>query len=128
MALLRLRLLVLALTAGSVFAAPTNVQTPPTVLLDDATIIGQPNGTVVRYLGLPFAQPPFAGRPVPPRGSPSGRTGETGWVDTDTELSYDSSEEGSSSSGTTLTRTRMRDDRRSRKGSSSCLCSADEVQ
>ncbi|KAI0685284.1 carotenoid ester lipase [Cerioporus squamosus] len=33
-------------------------QTHPTVTLDNATVIGQPNGTVVKYLGLPFAQPP----------------------------------------------------------------------
>ncbi len=58
MTLMSLQLLILALTAGSAFAAPTTVQSLPTVTLDDATVIGQPNGTVVRYLGLPFAQPP----------------------------------------------------------------------
>ena len=30
----------------------------PTVVLDNATVVGQPNGTTVKYLGLPFAQPP----------------------------------------------------------------------
>ncbi|TFK85745.1 carotenoid ester lipase [Polyporus arcularius HHB13444] len=59
MTLMGFQLLILALTAGFAFAAPTTVrQTHPTITLDDATVIGQPNGTVVRYLGLPFAQPP----------------------------------------------------------------------
>ena len=30
----------------------------PTVMLDDATVIGKPNGTTVQYLGIPYTQPP----------------------------------------------------------------------
>lgn len=30
----------------------------PSVILDHATIVGKPNGTVVQYLGLPYAEPP----------------------------------------------------------------------
>ncbi len=40
--------------AGSAFSGTSQ----PTILLDTATVIGQPNGTTIKYLGLPFAQPP----------------------------------------------------------------------
>ncbi|RDX52231.1 carotenoid ester lipase [Lentinus brumalis] len=55
----RLPFLNLTLLVLSVFGATTHAaSTTPTVILDSATVIGQPNGTVVKYLGLPFAQPP----------------------------------------------------------------------
>ncbi|RPD60509.1 carotenoid ester lipase [Lentinus tigrinus ALCF2SS1-7] len=75
MAFGHIQLFILAFVAGSVFAAPStgaDLQPPPQVTLDDATVIGQPNGTVVKYLGLPFAQPPVGNlrlrlpEPVPP--------------------------------------------------------------
>ena len=53
------RLLLLASLIGTVLALPANIDSHPTVTLDNATVIGQPNGTVVKYLGLPFAQPPY---------------------------------------------------------------------
>ena len=46
--------LALSFAENAAFAAPML----PTVTLDVATVLGQPNGTVVQYLGLPFAQPP----------------------------------------------------------------------
>ncbi len=55
----RLPFLNLTLLVLSAFGATTHAaSTTPTVILDSATVIGQPNGTVVKYLGLPFAQPP----------------------------------------------------------------------
>ncbi|KAI0682884.1 carotenoid ester lipase [Cerioporus squamosus] len=48
----------LVLLVVSVFGAATHANSNATVTLDNATVIGQPNGTVVKYLGLPFAQPP----------------------------------------------------------------------
>ena len=35
------------------------VASPPTVVLDGATITGIVNGSVAKYLGIPFAQPPY---------------------------------------------------------------------
>jgi hypothetical protein len=32
---------------------------PPTVRLDNATFVGVSNGTVSKFLGIPFAQPPY---------------------------------------------------------------------
>ncbi|TFK80530.1 alpha/beta-hydrolase [Polyporus arcularius HHB13444] len=57
----------LALLVGSVLAQPlsadvhvrTQLQPQPSVVLDQATVVGQRNGTVIKYLGLPFAQPPI---------------------------------------------------------------------
>ena len=51
----------LALYAVLVFASPLALRddSPPSVLLDAATIIGKANGTVVEYLGIPSAQPPY---------------------------------------------------------------------
>lgn len=46
---------------GSVLAAALNVppeQSLPTVVLDNAIVIGKANGTVNQFLGIPFAQPP----------------------------------------------------------------------
>ena len=43
-----------AVYPGATFLAKAN----PIVTLDNATVVGQPNGTVTKYLGLPFAQPP----------------------------------------------------------------------
>ena len=60
MALRQVRLLLLASLVGTVLALPGNIGgSHPTVTLDNATVIGQLNGTVVKYLGLPFAQPPY---------------------------------------------------------------------
>ena len=59
MALRQVLLLLLASLVGTVLALPANIDSHPTVTLDNATVIGQPNGTVVKYLGLPFAQPPY---------------------------------------------------------------------
>ncbi|TFK78060.1 alpha/beta-hydrolase [Polyporus arcularius HHB13444] len=62
----------LGLLVSSALALPEEVQTQPTVTLDEATVIGQPNGTVIKYLGLPFAQPPIGDlrlrlpKPAPP--------------------------------------------------------------
>lgn len=53
--------LALPFAANAAFAAPTL----PTVTLDVATVLGRPNGTVVQYLGLPFAQPPCVLSPTP---------------------------------------------------------------
>ncbi|EJF57054.1 carotenoid ester lipase [Dichomitus squalens LYAD-421 SS1] len=49
----------LSLSAAAVIAtANPHGKSLPTVVLDNATVIGQPNGTTIKYLGLPFAQPP----------------------------------------------------------------------
>ncbi|KAI0752385.1 carotenoid ester lipase [Daedaleopsis nitida] len=62
MSLLRISFLVAAFLYGSTLAVPTRTQnraaSPPTVTLDNATVIGKPNGTVTQFLGLPYAQPP----------------------------------------------------------------------
>ncbi|KDQ62130.1 hypothetical protein JAAARDRAFT_203342 [Jaapia argillacea MUCL 33604] len=42
----------------AVSAAPTSRATGPTVTLDNATFIGVSAGTVSKFLGIPFAQPP----------------------------------------------------------------------
>ena len=53
--------LALSFAENAAFAAPML----PTVTLDVATVLGRPNGTVVQYLGLPFAQPPCVLSPTP---------------------------------------------------------------
>ncbi|PIL28506.1 hypothetical protein GSI_08544 [Ganoderma sinense ZZ0214-1] len=53
---LLLCLLVGTAAGGSVLSGAVTAQL--TVVLDNATVIGLPNGTTVKYLGLPFAQPP----------------------------------------------------------------------
>ena len=53
---------ILALLATSAAAIPLSAlsgTSQPTVVLDNATVIGKPNGTVVQFLGLPYAQPPY---------------------------------------------------------------------
>ncbi|KAH9915056.1 carotenoid ester lipase [Epithele typhae] len=56
-------LLLPAFVAGAVAAssplALRDLGGPPTVTLDSATVIGKLNGSVVHYLGIPFAQPPI---------------------------------------------------------------------
>ena len=59
MACRHVQLLLLASLVGTVLALSANIDSHPTMTLDNATVIGQPNGTVVKYLGLPFAQPPY---------------------------------------------------------------------
>ena len=53
----------LTLFASSALAAPTQLGSRgdpyPTVVLDNATVIGKANGSVVQFLGLPYAQPPY---------------------------------------------------------------------
>ncbi|KAM5545370.1 hypothetical protein V8D89_000983 [Ganoderma adspersum] len=56
MAFIRTSSLLLCFLAGTAFLSGT---AQPMVVLDDATVIGLPNGTTVQYLGLPFAQPPI---------------------------------------------------------------------
>ncbi|KAI1788049.1 carotenoid ester lipase [Ganoderma leucocontextum] len=52
-------LLMRLLAAGMAVGSPVlSGRAEPTVVLDNATVIGQPNGTTIKYLGLPFAQPP----------------------------------------------------------------------
>jgi hypothetical protein len=46
-----------ALQAGVAVATSFN-DTTPTVKLDSATFVGFTNGSVSRFLGIPFAQPP----------------------------------------------------------------------
>ncbi|EMD39510.1 hypothetical protein CERSUDRAFT_80903 [Gelatoporia subvermispora B] len=50
----------LAFTASFAYAAPSivNPAVPPVVVLDNATFIGSTNGTVSKFLGIPFAEPP----------------------------------------------------------------------
>ncbi|RPD60515.1 carotenoid ester lipase [Lentinus tigrinus ALCF2SS1-7] len=48
----------LSLTLVVLVGCLCHVNATPTVTLDNATVIGLPNGTVTKYLGLPFAQPP----------------------------------------------------------------------
>ncbi|TFY81774.1 hypothetical protein EWM64_g2237 [Hericium alpestre] len=46
------------LTAHAAVAAPTSRAAIPTVELDNATFVGQASGSVNKFLGIPFAQPP----------------------------------------------------------------------
>ncbi|OSC99767.1 carotenoid ester lipase precursor [Trametes coccinea BRFM310] len=50
-------LVVLGAAATAVSALPT--ANPPSVVLDDAIVIGTTNGAVSQYLGIPYAQPPI---------------------------------------------------------------------
>lgn len=36
---------------------------PPTVALDSATVTGVNNETFIKFLGIPFAEPPYIGLP-----------------------------------------------------------------
>ncbi|TBU55940.1 carotenoid ester lipase [Dichomitus squalens] len=59
MVVIRTATYLLSLSAAAVIAtANPHGESLPTVVLDNATVIGQPNGTTIKYLGLPFAQPP----------------------------------------------------------------------
>ncbi|KAM5545368.1 hypothetical protein V8D89_000981 [Ganoderma adspersum] len=59
MAFLSFSTLLFSLLVGTTAARPAFSRTAqPTVVLDNATVIGQLNGSTVKYLGLPFAQPP----------------------------------------------------------------------
>ena len=52
-----------SLTFGSL--TPSTNASYPTVVLDDATIIGKANGSVTQFLGIPFAQPPYVPDSLP---------------------------------------------------------------
>ncbi|KAJ2993759.1 hypothetical protein NUW54_g7667 [Trametes sanguinea] len=52
------RAIVLVTAVTAVFARPYS--NPPSVVLDEATVIGTTNGSVTQYLGIPYAQPPYA--------------------------------------------------------------------
>ena len=59
MALLRHLLALLFCAANVVDLVWSSLHPPqPQVVLDNATVIGRANGSVVQYLGIPFAQPP----------------------------------------------------------------------
>ncbi|KAI0752384.1 carotenoid ester lipase [Daedaleopsis nitida] len=51
--------LLASLTFGS--SMPAENASHPTVILDDAMVIGKANGTVSQFFGIPFAQPPVGG-------------------------------------------------------------------
>jgi len=52
-------ILFVGLAATYVYAAPSTLS-GPTVKLGDATFVGANLGTAQRFLGIPFAQPPYA--------------------------------------------------------------------
>ncbi|KAI0754517.1 carotenoid ester lipase precursor [Daedaleopsis nitida] len=52
------RLLCLLPLVGVAFAVPTDKRAPPTVQLDAGTFIGSSDGTVNRFLGVPFGKAP----------------------------------------------------------------------
>lgn len=41
----------------------TTTTADPTVILDNATFTGLNSGSVVQFLGIPFAQPPYVASP-----------------------------------------------------------------
>jgi acetylcholinesterase len=52
-------LVVFALHASGVLAAPAARASAPTVKLDNGTFVGTTTGNVNKWLGIPFAQPPY---------------------------------------------------------------------
>ena len=59
MPLQQLSILVLSVVAACAVPLGLGDASPPTVMLDSATVIGKANGTVTQYLALPYAQPPY---------------------------------------------------------------------
>ncbi|KAH7906741.1 Alpha/Beta hydrolase protein [Hygrophoropsis aurantiaca] len=51
-------LVALALHLGSAWGSPLSKRAAPTVTLDSATVTGVSDGSVSKFLGIPFAQPP----------------------------------------------------------------------
>ena len=49
----------IALLAGYVALASAQAVKPPTVKLDQGTFIGVANLSIDKFLGIPFAKPPF---------------------------------------------------------------------
>jgi len=45
------------------YSATTTTTADPTVILDNATFTGLNSGSVVQFLGIPFAQPPYVASP-----------------------------------------------------------------
>ncbi|KAG6865405.1 hypothetical protein C0991_002899 [Blastosporella zonata] len=62
-------LVLVGLMASAILATPL---LPPTVQLDGATVTGKASGSVSKFLGIPFAEPPTGDlrfrlpRPIPP--------------------------------------------------------------
>ncbi|KIJ59046.1 hypothetical protein HYDPIDRAFT_118871 [Hydnomerulius pinastri MD-312] len=56
--MLQSALVVLVAGLGWAVASPLQERAPPTVVLDDATVTGVSSGSVSKFLGIPFAQPP----------------------------------------------------------------------
>ena len=52
-------LLALLVTSAAAIPLASPGASQPIVVLDNATVIGKPNGTVVQFLGLPYSQPPY---------------------------------------------------------------------
>ena len=51
--------LAIAFTGTPLFVANTSSSASrPTVILDQATVLGTTNGSVTSYIGIPYAQPP----------------------------------------------------------------------
>ena len=60
MALLRHLLALLFCAVNTVDFVWSSFHPPqPQVILDNATVIGRANGSVIQYLGIPFAKPPL---------------------------------------------------------------------
>ena len=57
--LLQLLFLIPFLIGGSV-ALPAAKRAAPSIQLDDGTFVGSSDGTVDKFLGIPFAKPPCA--------------------------------------------------------------------
>ena len=52
--------LLVAPTLGASISNNTRGHWLPTVNLDSATVLGTTDGTVTQFLGVPYAQPPYA--------------------------------------------------------------------
>lgn len=52
--------LVSLIVLGRVMAGPVQARAAPTVTLDSATMTGVTSGSTNQFLGIPFAQPPYA--------------------------------------------------------------------
>ena len=59
------RLVVLVQLAFLLGATVTSASPPPTVKLDNATVIGNTSDSVTSFTGIPYAQPPLVYSPSP---------------------------------------------------------------